>query len=285
LEIWDQVLQMSMSWGAKTHYSRSSIKNPYSAAFPPLWGLVGLSFLSALITVIMVLRDEGNQPVMPFLLVATGLFFLSGLTLLITWSLGQIKARQMNAFLHSARPLLRWSYTPEEWRPIRETRWQEEREDWRVQLGCLTLLFGVVGLLTGLLIGAEEGLMEAIEGSMAGTLLGGAVGGLIGGAVAGGNHLAARKAYRQATPEEVALAPHEILANGEYFKGDGTYRYIQRAHLEPGSPPRLVVKTWSPRLRGSSEEEWVIVVPPRLAEEVAAILPQMVLTRPDADGV
>jgi hypothetical protein len=254
-------------------------RNPYRSALIPLGGLLGLFSLPTLIAAIMLISGTTNQPIAVLPFVGAGLFLLFGLAWLIALVAGQVKAGQMKAFLHSQRALISWSYTDEEWEQIKEAKWQEECADWRLQLGCLTGIFGLAGLLTGLMIGAEEGWAEAITSGLTWGAAGIACGGLIGSVIAGGSHLSARLAYRDPVPDQVALAPDEILANGDYFRGDGTRRYIRSARLEPGDPAQLVIQTWSPKLGGSAEEEWIVAVPRRMRETVEATLP--LIARPD----
>ncbi len=257
----------------------SRIRNPYRSALISLGGLLGLFSLPTLAAAILLMRGTVNQPISVLPFIGAGLFLLFGLAWVIALIAGQVKARQMTAFLRSQRAVVSWSYTDEEWEQIKEARWQEEHADWRVQLGCLTGLFGLVGLLTGLMIGAEEGWTEAITSGFIWGAAWTAAGGLIGGVIAGGSHLAARLAYRDPVPGLVALAPDEILANGDYFRGDGVRRYIRGARLEPGDPAQLVIQVWSPKFKGSAEEEWTIAVPRRMRETVEAILP--LIARPD----
>ena len=124
------------------------IGNPYQSAQYVLWGLVGLFAFPVILGVVMVMRGiwSGGALIlisMPFLL-------FCGIEV-ITWSMGQIVIRQIEAFLASDRPLLRWTYTSAEWQEIQERQWAEDKEDWKLQLGGLTFIFGLVGLLVGLM--------------------------------------------------------------------------------------------------------------------------------------
>ena len=251
------------------------IDNPYVPALATLGALTGLFFLPALVTAVLIARGAFDQPAMPFLLVGSGLFILFAMVLLIVWVIGRVKVRQMEAFLSSERPLVRWQYTPAEWQAISEARWEDEKEDWKPQLGCMSGLFGLIGLLTGLLLGMEEGLWEAVVAGLGGAALGAAIGALIGAAVAASSHLSARKAYRNPVPGLVALAPHEVLANGDYFRGNGIHRYIQSAQFLPDDPGQLAVQIWAPKIKGPAEEEWLIAVPPHHRKTVEAILPRL----------
>ena len=261
----------------------SRIRNPYRPALITIGGLLILFAVPALATVVVITRGTIAQPAAPFLFVGAGLFLLFSLSWAITWAAGLIKARRMTAFLRSQRALVGWRYTDDEWEQIKEARWQEEHADWKVQLGCLTGLLGLAGLLTGALIGAEEGSAEAIVSGLAWGAAGSVSGGLIGAVIAGGNRLAARRAYRDPVPGLVALAPHEILANDDYFRGDGVNRYIKEAHLEPGDPAQLLIQVWSPKFRGAAEDEWTLAVPPRMRQAVAAVLPLIAAPNPATD--
>jgi hypothetical protein len=125
------------------------------------------------------------------------------------------------------------------------------------------------------LVGLEDGMEEALVGGALGALAGALIGAAIGAVVAGGNHLTARLARREPTAPLVALAPHEIYANGQYFRGNGSYRYIEDTHLDAGPPVILTVNIWSPKIRGISAEEWEIVVPDDRADEVEEIRAQL----------
>lgn len=240
--------------------------------------------LATLITFGLMTSGKRAQLIAPPL-ISLGLLVIFGLSLLGTWLGGRVQVRRIESFLASQRPLLRWTYTPAEWQEIKEATWQEERGDWRIQLGCLTTLFSLTGLLAGAAVGAEEGIGDAIAGGATGTALGAMAGGIIGAAVAGGNYLAAWQAYRQPEPGEVALAPDEIYANGQYFKGNARSSYIRRAELIPGHLAMLRVELQvPPRPRSSSEEEWLIIVPERIVQAVEAAIPELTRAKPEFDG-
>ena len=245
--------------------------HPYRSAIVIMAGMTGLF---ALPTALIGFLDAGSGAMSEWFWlggIACGFF---GLLLLIVWVLGRAKAGRMVAFLGSDRPLVRWTYTEDEWAQIQALRRQEAAGDGRLQLGCLTGLFALVGLLVGGMVGAEEGWGEAIGGGAAGLALGAGTGALIGGIVAGGNALAGRWADRD-PPDQVALGRDEIMANGDYFRGKGRLRAVRGARLEPGRPATLVVDIWSPKVRGEAEETWVVVVPDRAVEAVRAALPRL----------
>jgi len=264
---------------------RPRIAHPYQQAFPPLLSLIVLGFIVTLGSSIMVRLGVWETPIVAILSGSFGLLF--GLVLLITWAMGRMQIKKIEDFLAGNRPLIRWTYTPEEWENLKEAKWEEEKGDWKIQLGCLTFLFGLVGLLTSLLIAASdtsfdlytiETIGELVFGGLGGAAIGAAAGGAIGLAVAGGSHLAARKAYHQPTPGEVALAPTEIYANGQYFRANGGT--IESVEFQPETPAQLIIVTYTWYKR-PGEEEWVIFVPPRLVEEIETIVPQIAVIRSD----
>jgi len=258
---------------------RQTVINPYQGALDVSVWLMGLFLAVTLVAVALMGRDDGGF-FAALAGVSGGLFFLFGLIGLVVWVLGWRTRRQASAFLSSARPLVCWVYTAQEWAQVKSPAWQEAQEDWRPQWGCLTFLFALVGLLTGGLVGAEEGLAEALRWGLVGALGGAAAGGVMGAVVAGSNYVTARRAYRRSEPDPVALAPHELYANGEYFRGDGVTRYIRHAELEPGDPLILRIEARRPALpRVPPELEWRIVVPARMVKAVTGALP--LLARPE----
>lgn len=201
-------------------------------------------------------------------------FFLF-LTVII-WILGSIKAVQIRTFLGSTRPIIRWTYSTEEWRAMREQEWQEVKEDWKLKLGCLTALFGFIGGMTGTIVGlSEDGLEGAIFSGIVGLVVGLVVGGSLGTMIGLISHVQARRAYHRETPGMVALGVYEIYANGDYFKGGRSGRHIQKVSLKTGTSPELKIKVYNPKPRGSSIDTWLITVPPRLVEDVRTILPRI----------
>lgn len=209
-----------------------------------------------------------------FLAIAAGFLVLFGMITLIVWVWGQTQIRRANEFLASDRPLVRWKYSTLEWERLQETVWAEEGGDWKVQLGCLTVLFAITGLITGILIGADEGVGEAIAGAALGLVGGGVFGGIIGAAVAGSNHLGVRRARAQAEPGEVALGRDEVYALGNHFQGNGTSSYVRRVTLHRDAPARLHVGIQlPPRVRGPVEAAWMLPVPPQMIEAVEEVLP------------
>lgn len=211
-----------------------------------------------------------------FFAIAVSFLLLFGVMALSVWLWGSAQQRRAAAFLASDRPLVRWTYTPREWERLQAAAWEEEGGDWKVQLGCLTVLLAITGALTGLLIGLDEGLLPALVGSGLGLAAGGLLGGVIGMVVAGGNHLGARLAQAQTTPGIVALAPNEVYALGNYFRGDGRSSYVRRVTLYRDAPLRLHLEIQlPPRVRGPVEEAWMLPVPAPMLETVEASLPQL----------
>lgn len=252
-----------------------SYKNPYRRGLLAVAGVTGLFLLIALASTGLTLGGWEDLFIVPAI-ISGGLTLLFGLIGLGTWLYGFWQVHKIKEFLTSGRPLVQWTYTPEEWQELKEANWQEEQGDWQLQLGCLTVIFALAGLLTGAMIGGDEGLAEAFTGGLIGGGIGALLGGLIGAVVAGFNHLAVRQAYQQIEPGEVALAPDELYVNEDYFKGNGDSSYIKHTELQPGTPTLLQITVRVPlRPRGPSEETWVVVVPPRMIERVKAILPSL----------
>jgi hypothetical protein len=211
-----------------------------------------------------------------FLIIAMFFLVLFGGITLIVWIWGRAHIRRAAEFLASDRPLVRWKYSTAEWERLKEAVWEEEGGDWKVQLGCLTVLFAITGLLTGLLIGSDEGLGQALLGGVIGLMGGGVFGVVIGAVVAGSQHLMIRKAYTQTEPGEVALGRDEVYALGNHFKGNGTSSYVRRVTLHRDAPVRLHVEIQlPPRVRGPVEAAWMLPVPPQMVEAIEEVLPMI----------
>jgi hypothetical protein len=265
----------------------SPIPNPYRESFPALLGLVALTLFLAIGGGIMVALGRWDAGLIVPVSIPLALF---GLLLLIVWLLGESQRRRAAAFLASDRPLVRWTYTPQEWQEITDEKWEEVKGDWKLTAGCLTGLFGLVGLLVGLMIAADdisshqpflEIAIELIPGGLIGTALGALVGVLIGLPVAGGNFLAARKLHRRSLPGQVAVASTEFYVNGHYFEANGAT--IQGVDFQPGRPAILTISTYYWRFRRPPEDEWVIVVPRRMVEQVREVIPQIAVSEPDRE--
>jgi hypothetical protein len=247
-----------------------------SVSLTPLFGIWGLFFVATIMVVSLVLLGWLEDWAYVLAFISGGLWAIFSLVMVITWLVGRVTAGKLKEFVASSRPLLRWTHDLEEWRQVIEVDWQENKGYWKVQLGCLTFIFGLTGLLTGGMIGFDEGLVEAVAGGMIGALAGAMVGATIGAVVAGGNYLATRRAYTQTDPGQVILGPDEIFANGDYFRADGDERRLLSANFDPDDPATLVIMTQAPTLRGRLvEQEWRIFIPHRLHEEVEAVLPRL----------
>ncbi len=237
----------------------------------PLW----LTVLALLATLVALGVSAIGLTNYIFFVIALFFFLLFGGITLIAWLWGRAQIRRAEAFLASDRVLARWTYSTLEWERFKEAAWEEEGGDWKVQLGCLTVLFAIAGALTGILIGADESLGQAVVGGALGLLGGGVIGGVIGAVVAGSQHLATRKAYMQSEPGEVALARDEVYALGNYFKGNGNTSFVRRVTLHRDTTAvwlRIEIQL-PPRPRGPAEEAWMLPVPSHKIEAVEAALP------------
>jgi hypothetical protein len=250
------------------------LKNPHQRAILTLVGLVSFSLL----TTLAILGFSSAGLANPALLWVSFIFFVVfGLIFIIVWLLGISQMRRARAFLASDRPLVSWTYSAVEWQQLKENLWQEEKGDWKVQWGCLTLLLALAGLLTGIMLGLGNDFLELIVNSLIGLVLGGLFGGAIGALVAGGNYWGARKTYQRSEPGQVAIGPNEIYASDDYFKGDGVISYIQEAKIQRGNPITLELQlVFPPRPRMPIEEQWTIPVPPQWVAQVEEILPILV---------
>ena len=247
------------------------VKNPYQRA---IITMANISLFSLISTLIIWGAAYDDNPVLIWIGLTFSLVF--GLILLIVWLLGIRKASRAKDFLKSNRPLVSWIYSQAEWDQIREANWQEEKGDWKIQLGCLTALFALTGILAGAMIGSDDGFSELLLGGLIGLFAGGAIGVIIGGVVAGGNYVGAMLNAGQATPGQVAIGINEIYANDDYFKGNGKISYIKEAVLMPGNPATLdVLIVFPPRPRMPLEENWIIPIPTQYISHIEEILPRL----------
>lgn len=249
------------------------IKHPHRDALPTLLALTVLSAGVGLLGGLFTWLDVLPSPVILYVAGAMGLFF--GMVLVIIWLLGLNQMRRIAAFLGSDRVLVHWTYTPEEWADLRQRRYDATRGDWKVALGCLTVLFAITGGLTGVLIGLDESLVAAAVTGALGLLFGGVAGGLLGLAVSGGNVLGAWLAARDPRPEQVALGASEVFANDQYFRSHPPGRYVRQVSWDPEDANTLLCDIWNPKIRGESDETWSIVVPSRMHLAVDAVLPHI----------
>ena len=211
-----------------------------------------------------------------FLVIAACFFALFGSITLIVWAWSRTQIRRATEFLASDRPLVRWTYSTLEWERLMGAGLEEEGSDWKVQLGCLTVLFAIAGVLTGVMVGADESLVQALVSGAIGLVGGGIIGGIIGAVVAGSQHLAMRRAYAHSAPGEVALGRDEVYAFGNYFKGNGSTSYVRRVTLHHDAPVRLHIEIQlPPRVRGPVEEAWMLPVPAQMVEAVERAFPQI----------
>lgn len=186
-----------------------------------------------------------------------------------------LRRRQIQSFLAGDRPVVRWTYNPVETRRIRAERWQDERVDWKVQLGCLTGLFGLVGALVGVL-----GYFSGDLNPLAPLGIGVALGFIVGGAVAAANHAGALAERAAAGPLVVALGVGEFVFDGDYFRERGAEHVIESVRLsetargDDGTGSDLVIETWSHPWyqRVPVERAWHIAVPPEQVDAVRRLV-------------
>ena len=136
------------------------IRNPNQQSLVALGVMTGLLLWPVLALLGIVVGGYAEIFLIIPTIVLAGLLILFAIAWAVSWLAGKRRIRQIRAFLTSTRPLLRWTYTPEEWRELKEAGWQDTKGDWMTQLGCLTFLFGLIGLLIGAMIGGDEGLEE-----------------------------------------------------------------------------------------------------------------------------
>ncbi len=254
-------------------------RNPHQRAIVTLAGLVIFALLATLAIGGVSFAGAAN-PALAW--IGFVFFVILALMLTIIWLMGLRQARRARNFLQSDRPLLRWTYSTAEWQLIRETIWQGERGDWKIQWGCLTLLLGLAGMLTGVMLGMEGGILDAITQGLIGLALGSLAGGALGALVAGGNFLGARQAYQREEPGQVALGPNEIYFSDDYFAGDGVNAYIQGIAIHHGGPATLEFQLiFPPRPRMPRQEQWVVPVPSRWVEKVEESLHVLAPDRED----
>jgi hypothetical protein len=201
---------------------------------------------------------------------------LFGLTLLITllvlWVGGLVHARRGRAFLASDRPLVSWVYTADEWQQVRTYLYEKERSE-QPPLGCLPVLFGLVGVLAGAMIGFDEGVPEAVLGALIGMAIGAAVGGGLIVPVYLFNRSVQQSALKREDPPAVAVGVHELFYDQIYF--DGNQYRIEAIDLLLDAPPRLQIETSTIRGSFSAAFPGTILVPQRMLDAVQQALPQV----------
>ncbi len=250
---------------------KTSIRNPYWRGLIPISALTTLFGFITLALYGLAALGVVNAAISIIGIIFTAFF---GLMVVIIWLAGLVQKGKIRRFLASDRPAIYWTYSQTEWSQIKTENWQEEHHDWKIQLGCLTALLAMAGLLTGLMIGAEDGLMPAIVTGLAGLAVGMTIGSILGGTVAASNHLTAVWAWKRGLPGKVALGPGEIYANEQYFRTKGRQSFIMAAELNPGRPAMLEIQLkMPPRVRMPDEETWEIPVPADRVAEVETFLP------------
>ncbi len=223
-----------MNTGPTSPADRWQVRHPFERALLTAARLMGLFAIPAAVLAALLATDHApDGGWLALLIVGAGLCAFMGLIWAITWLWGLDQVRRIRAFVTGDRPLVRWTFTAEEWAALKAERWEDEQSDWKVALGCLTAIFALVGLLTGGMIGLDEDLGAAIGGALLGALLGAAIGALIGGVVAWGNHLGARRDLARQQADPVVLGNQELYMGGQYFRGNGKSRYVQEARRTP----------------------------------------------------
>jgi len=239
---------------------------PYARALRTVLALFLLALAALLIGAVLAVAAFWS----PLAVVVSGAFAaLFGVMLVaIVWA-GIVRQRQIADFVGGDRPLVRWTYTPDEATSIRAGRWEEERADWKVQFGCLTGLFGIVGVLVGVM-GYFSGELDPLVATGVGLAFGAAVGGV----VALANHAGANAGRGATGPASVALGIGEFVFDGEYFRERGAEHVIEGMRLEEGAVLDLVIETWSHPWyqRTSLEREWHILVPSEQVDGVRRLV-------------
>ncbi len=239
---------------------------PYARALRTVLALFLLALAALIASAILARAVEGAFAGV----VVSGIFAaLFGIILLAILGAEGVRRRQVEAFVASDRPLLRWTYTPTQAKRIRAGRWEEERSDWKMQFGCLTGLFGLVGALVGVM-GYFSGELDPLVATGAGL----AFGAMVGGVVAVANHAGARAERGAGGPMMVALGIGEFAFDGEYFRERGAEHVIETMRLEEDTSPTLVIETWSRPWyqRTPLEQEWHIPVPKEQVDAVRRLV-------------
>ncbi len=247
-------------------------RNPHLDGVIQFAVLDGFFLLIFLLTLGLALGKIISAVISLIALIFVGLF---SLMLISTWLAGQYQSARASKFLQSKRSVLRWELTPQEFRPFKEMQKAESKNDWKVQLGCLTVLIAICGGLTGLLVGLEEDLTEGILKALLGLLIGGGIGFALGAVTVLGNKLIERRAYQRTAPYQAALGSGEVYMDGNYFRQDRERRILS-AEFDPDDTRLLNIQLHFPmRVRRSNEEIWQVIVPERMKEEVQTFLPRL----------
>jgi len=108
----------------KTH-----LRNPHQRALITMAGLVSLSLLVTLATWGLSMAGLVEHTL---IWIGMAFFTLLALALITVWVLGALQTRRARAFLESERPLVRWTYSEEELRQLKETLWKDEKDELKV---------------------------------------------------------------------------------------------------------------------------------------------------------
>jgi hypothetical protein len=202
-----------------------------------------------------------------------------------TWISGMLEARRTENFLSSSRPIIRWTYGPDDWKRIMDAAWEDEKGDWKLQLFGLTFIFWLVGSLVaimGVLDGTGD--INPIAATAGGFLFGLS----LGIPIALGSRLAMQWEYKHTNPM-TALGTDEIYYNSQYFKADGRKSFIHKAAVvKEGKTAKLLIETASniSFIERHGGQEWEIPIPDSMADDIGAILlPRMRITKREDDVI
>ncbi|MDD5111314.1 MAG: hypothetical protein PHG85_02075 [Candidatus Altiarchaeota archaeon] len=262
-----------------TYAPYSGVRNPNTRSIISLAFLTALSLMLPPAGMLLVSAAGWDWRILiPAIL--PSLFLLA--ILAFTWISGMLEAKKTEEFLSSSRPKVRWTYTPEEWKRIIDAQWENEKDDWKLQLFGLTFIFWLVGSLVGI--------MGILDGSGDINPLAATAGGLIFGLALGipiavGSRLAVQWEYSHTNPQ-TAIGTEEIYYNNQYFKADGKGCLIYKAEVvKEGVTAKLVIETASSSLsERHGTQEWEIPIPAAMAGDIEAILlPRMRITKREED--
>lgn len=261
------------------HGDNHAVRNPYTGQLISLFFLTAFSLTLPAACIFLVVYAGWEW----WTLLPAGLpFLLLSLALALTWASGWREALNAREFLASSRPILRWTYNPAEWKQITDARWEDEKDDWKLQLFGLAFIFWLVGSLVGIL-GMLDGSGDI--NPLAATAVGFIFGLALGIPIAAGSHLALRWGYHHTNPT-AAVGAAELYYNNQYFKADGQKSHITKAaFVKEGATAKLVVGTYSTRtFQKSACGEWEIPIPEAMAADAEAILlPRIKITKKEED--
>jgi len=234
---------------------------------PYLSGLLGWSVITLFFCTPALIRLLGFWQDLPLIvLLIPGLIFM--IILVITWLIGIIELNLATDFLNSERPLIKWTYTKENWLKMKDLELQESLGDPRLAFWALTILFSIVGLLVGLM-GIDD--INFLVITLIGAAFGMVLGGIVSLSILITNIIAEREKTEE--PGQVAIGETEILSSNRYVKFRGKYNILKDVTFKKGSPSKLVfaILCWGPRRRRL--EKWSILIPSHLEEQVKTLLP------------